>query len=86
MQTNYKDNNQSSPPPPSNTNIKDNIYAVLLYSLCLVTALGFNEIVLSTFNHFSKKSSKFVAQVIYVFVMFSITILVAYLVDSTLKN
>ena len=78
--------NTAAPPDQPTNNVTDNMYAVLLYALCLVTALGFNDLVLSIFSHFSKTSSKFIAKIIYVIIMFFITILIAYLVNSSLKN
>ena len=56
---------------------KDNIFKVLLYSLTLSVALGVNELMLTIFD--SKKNMyNILSKIIYVLVLFSITILIGY--------
>ena len=66
-------------------NIKDNISNVLLYALSLATALGFNDLILTIFDTF-KFTTHILAKTTYVVLMFSITIGVAYYLNSTIKR
>ena len=70
---------------PPNDNIKDNIVTILLYALSLATALGFNDIVLTIFDSF-KWTAHILAKTTYVVIMFSVTIGLAYYMNSTIKN
>ena len=70
---------------PPNDNIKDNIVTILLYSLSLATALGFNDLVLTIFDSF-KWTANILAKTTYVVIMFSVTIGLAYYMNSTIKN
>ena len=70
---------------PPNDNIKDNIVTILLYALSLATALGFNDLVLNIFDSF-KWTAHILAKTTYVVIMFSITIGLAYYMNSTIKN
>ena len=70
---------------PPNDNIKDNIVTILLYSLSLATALGFNDLVLNIFDSF-KWTAHILAKTTYVVIMFSVTIGLAYYMNSTIKN
>ena len=70
---------------PPNYNIKDNIVTILLYALSLATALGFNDIVLTIFDSF-KWTAHILAKTTYVVIMFSVTIGLAYYMNSTIKN
>ena len=70
---------------PPNDNIKDNIITILLYSLSLATALGFNDLVLNIFDSF-KWTAHILAKTTYVVIMFSVTIGLAYYMNSTIKN
>jgi hypothetical protein len=65
------------------SNIKHNITAMLINSLCLVTALGFNELMLTIFNRF-KRSNLMISQLIYVLFMFFSTIGLAYYFRSNI--
>jgi hypothetical protein len=70
---------------PPNDNIKDNIVTILLYALSLATALGFNDLVLTIFDSF-KWTAHILAKTTYVVIMFSVTIGLAYYMNSTIKN
>lgn len=70
---------------PPNDNIKDNIVTILLYALSLATALGFNDLVLNIFDSF-KWTAHILAKTTYVVIMFSVTIGLAYYMNSTIKN
>jgi hypothetical protein len=70
---------------PPIDNIKDNIVTILLYALSLATALGFNDLVLTIFDSF-KWTAHILAKTTYVVIMFSVTIGLAYYMNSTIKN
>lgn len=70
---------------PPNDNIKDNIVTILLYALSLATALGFNDLILTIFDSF-KWTAHILAKTTYVVIMFSVTIGLAYYMNSTIKN
>lgn len=70
---------------PPNDNIKDNIVTILLYALSLATALGFNDLVLTIFDSF-KWTEHILAKTTYVVIMFSVTIGLAYYMNSTIKH
>jgi len=71
-------------PTPQN-NIKDNITSILLYALLVATALGFNDLMLTIFASF-KWTTRIIAKTVYVVIMFSITISLAYYLKSSLKS
>ena len=79
-----KDENALLTTPP-NDNIKDNIVTILLYALSLATALGFNDLVLTIFDSF-KWTAHILAKTTYVVIMFSVTIGLAYYMNSTIKH
>ena len=68
-----------------NPNIKDNITSILLYSLSLAAALGFNDLILTIFDSF-KWTAHIIAKTTYVVIMFGITIGFAYYLNSSLKK
>lgn len=69
-----------------NQNIKNNITSILLYALSLATALGFNDLVLTIFNSFEWSQQRLLFKIVYVMLMFSITIGVAYYLKGSLKT
>jgi len=66
-------------------NIRDNITIILLYSLAMATALGFNELVLSIFRSFRWSGKHIITKTIYVVSMFSITVFLAYYLGHQLN-
>jgi hypothetical protein len=66
-------------------NVKENITAILLYALSLATALGFNDLILSMFDTFKWKTH-ILAKTVYVFIMFGITIGLAYYMNSNINK
>lgn len=71
--------------PDNPDNIKNNIINILLYALSLATALGFNDLVLTIFDSF-KWTSHIIAKTTYVIMMFSVTIALAYYMNSTINK
>ena len=69
-------------PTPDANNIKQNIGSILLYSLSLATALGFNDLILTIFDSF-KYTGHIMAKTTYVVIIFGMTILFAYYLKST---
>ena len=67
----------------TSTDINKNINIILLYSLSLATALGFNELIVSIFSSFNS-SSHIIAKAIYVVIIFGITIMFSYYVKSSI--
>ena len=70
---------------PVPSNVKDNIVSILLYALSLATALGFNDLVLTIFDSF-KWTAHILAKTTYVVIMFSITIWLAYYLNSSVNR
>jgi Na+(H+)/acetate symporter ActP len=66
------------------SNIKDNIASILLYAFSLATALGFNGLILTIFDSF-KWTAHIIAKTTYVVIMFSVTIGLAYYLNSTIR-
>lgn len=66
-------------------NLKDNIVSILIYSMSLATALGFNDLVLNIFDSF-KWTGHILAKTTYVVIMFITTIGLAYYMNSTIKH
>jgi hypothetical protein len=65
------------------SNIKNNITSILLYALSLATALGFNDLILTIFDSF--KWTHIIAKTTYIVIMFSVTIGLAYYLNSTIR-
>jgi Na+-transporting NADH:ubiquinone oxidoreductase subunit NqrD len=57
--------------------VKNNIDSIILYGLSLTTVLGFSDLILSIFNNFNM-TNRIISKTIYVIVIFTITISVAY--------
>ena len=81
-------NNSNSQDPPSNCQeppsnsqepniVKNNISIIIIYSLSLATALGFNDLILSIFNSFAYDKA-IIGKTIYFVVIFSITIFLCF--------
>jgi hypothetical protein len=66
-------------------NVKENTTSILLYALSMATALGFNDLILGIFATF-KWNDHIIAKTSYVFIMFSITIGLAYYMNSNIKH
>ena len=66
-------------------NVKNNIIIIILYSLSLTAALGFNDLILTIFNNF-KWTKSITAKIVYVSIISFITIIVAYYFNSTIKS
>ena len=66
-------------------NILVNTKYILLYSLSLAAALGFNALILSIFDTFSG-SKHIIPKSIYVVIMFIITLWVAYYLGGTISK
>ena len=66
-------------------NVKNNIIIIILYSLSLTVALGFNDLILTIFNNF-KWTQSITAKIVYVSTITVITIIVAYYFNSTIKS
>ena len=66
-------------------NVKNNIIIIILYSLSLTAALGFNDLILTIFNNF-KWTKSITAKIVYVSIIAFITIIVAYYFNSTIKS
>lgn len=78
--TSYKKNEDDQ------TNYMDtNTKQIIIYALSLTAALGFNSLILNIFTSFDFSQSKIIAQTIYVVVMFTITLVVANYLGSTIK-
>ena len=65
-------------------NVKNNITYILLYSFSLATALGFNNLILSIFSQFKWGNKRLIFKTLYVTIMFTITIGLAYYLKGTL--
>lgn len=69
----------------NNDLIKNNVASITIYALSLATALGFNDLILSIFNSFSW-NNHIVAKIIYVLIMFGLTIGLAYYFGTNFKK
>jgi hypothetical protein len=66
-------------------NVKNNIIIIILYALSLTAALGFNDLILTIFNNF-KWTKSITAKIVYVSIITTITVIVAYYFNSTIKS
>jgi hypothetical protein len=80
----FQNKNLNKPSPEPN-NIKENIGSILLYSLSLATALGFNDLILTIFGSF-KYTGHIIAKTTYVVIIFGMTILFAYYLKSSVAS
>jgi len=80
-----KENTKLCGDDPNQSNVKNNIVNVLLYALSLATAMGFNDLILTIFASFNF-TTHILAKTTYVIIMFTITIAVAYYLNSTINN
>jgi len=62
-----------------------NTKQIIIYALSLASALGFNSLIISIFTSFDFSESQIIAQTTYVVIMFTITLLVANYLGSTIK-
>jgi hypothetical protein len=62
--------------------LKENITSVLLYAFTLVTALGFNDLMISFFESFDYINIR-ISKTVYVVLMFFITISLSYFFQSS---
>jgi hypothetical protein len=70
---------------PNPDNVKNNIIIIILYALSLTAALGFNDLILTIFNNF-KITKSIIAKIIYVAIVFIVTIGLAYYFNSSIKS
>lgn len=61
-----------------------NVKSIILYSLSLTVALGFNELIVEIFDSFSNKQH-IIAKVTYVMIMFGLAIFSAYWLTNNLN-
>ena len=62
-----------------------NTKQIIVYALSLTAALGFNSLTINIFKAFSFSENKTIAQTIYVVTMFTLTLIVANYLGSTIK-
>lgn len=80
-----KENTKLSDDDQKQGNITNNIVNILLYALSLATALGFNDLILTIFDSFNFKTY-ILAKTIYVIIMLSATVVVAYQLNFTINK
>lgn len=71
---------------PPQVKLYSNIASFLIYALSLATALGFNDLVLTIFDSFSKTKSHIIGKTIYVVLMFIITIAIAHYMGTNIQT
>jgi hypothetical protein len=71
-------------PAEQKENVKNNVYHILFYSLCLAVALGFNDLITTMFDSFPN-NKHIIAKTIYVVIMFGTTIITAYYLGSSVQ-
>jgi len=59
-------------------NTKDNLVAILLYALAIAAALGFNNLVQLLMQKYTSFDNEVTSKVIYVILMFSAVLVLAY--------
>jgi hypothetical protein len=62
-----------------------NTKQIIIYALSLAAALGFNSLIVSIFKSFDLAESQIIAQTIYVVIMFTLTLIIANYLGSTIK-
>lgn len=65
--------------------LRHNIKVILLYSLCLLVALGINQLVTTIFQKITNVNSGLWYQFFYVIMLFIITIVITYRLDTEIS-
>lgn len=65
------------------TSTENNIVSILLYALAIAAALGFNDFTKSLLNQYSSFKSQTISKAIYVILMFTGALLLAYFTKSS---
>lgn len=62
---------------------KNNLIAIILYAFAIASALSFNELIGTIIKKYTGGTNELVSKFVYVFVMFSSTLVLAYFTHST---
>jgi hypothetical protein len=78
-------NNKIEKENKSENNIEVNSKQIIIYSLSLAAALGFNQLIKNIFAAFHLTDSQIIAETTYVIIMFTITLLVSNYLGSSIS-